>query len=131
MDKIIYILIIIVLAGYSCEKDEASPVRLEGVWVEKSFGKDTIDFFSPGKDPDIKWFELRRDEKISTGLYSYELFGDSISIYWMLSSCLCPHHYYFKLEGSEEEFIIGRFYDSADLQSETLEFFRLWQGGAE
>jgi hypothetical protein len=122
--KIKILLSLLILSFTACQKEEINP-GLTGIWVEKSLGKDTLLFDSPEYDFGENWFELRRDVRVSTGPYDYIIEGDSISIQWMLSSCWCRRNYYFKLDGQENEFVIGRFYDSEELSSALLTFRKL------
>ncbi len=108
----------------ACEKDDAIPSEPHGVWVEKSMRRDTIIFNSPKFDFGDYWFDLRRDEMLSTGPYEYRIEADSISINWMLSSCMCWKNYYFRMANSNE-FTIGKFYDSEKLNSSLLSFEKL------
>ena len=124
MKKNIYCLILILLSLLSgCEKQKSLTPGLQGEWVEASLRKDTIIFNSPDFDFGGNWFDLRREGMISLGPYEYRIQGDSISIHWMLSSCMCWETYCF--EAGDDEFVIGKFYTSEELDGEHLSFEKI------
>ncbi|MFW5821395.1 MAG: hypothetical protein ACOCWA_08900 [Bacteroidota bacterium] len=128
MKNIFYSLSLIFLSLLSgCEKEDSIKPELQGKWIESSLRKDTIIFNSPDFDFGENWFDLKREGMISSGPYEYRIHGDSISIHWMLSSCMCWPAYYFKALKGRDEFRIGKFYDSEELDSEILVFEKLKQ----
>lgn len=124
MKIVIYGLPLILLSILSgCEKEESLTPKLQGEWVESSLRKDTIIFNSPDFDFGENWFDLRREGMISSGPYEYRIHGDSISIHWMLSSCMCWETYCF--EAGDEDFFIGKFYTSEEIKSDRLRFEKI------
>lgn len=120
--RLIFLVVIAIFSG--CEEDE-NILELEGIWVEKTMAKDTLVFNSPEYDFGKDWFELRKENMVSTGPYEYELFSDSISIHWFLSGSMTWQNYYFKMTRTNREFMIGRFYDSEELRRDLLSFVRV------
>jgi hypothetical protein len=125
MKNILLVIILIFIFSSGCEKDNNVLPDLTGVWVEETRGRDTLIFNSPEYNFGTNWFDLRKQDIVSTGPYEYRLFSDSISIHWFLSSSMSWHNYYFKMTRTDREFMIGRFYESEELKGEILSFVKV------
>ena len=123
--NICFAIIFLLMMFSGCVKEESLTPELQGAWVESSLREDTIIFNSPDFDFGENWFDLRREGMISSGPYEYRIHGDSISVHWMLSSCTCWEIYYFRLDNRKDEFRIGNFYYSEELNSESLIFVKI------
>lgn len=117
MKKTHLIIILFVLGSAlgSCRENEQPTLALEGVWIEQKDRSDTLIF---QKIDGSSFFSLTRGSEIrngnnlpkyGSGLYNYQINGDSISMLSLLSSCSnCQETYYFAVQGSTLK--IGDFY---------------------
>ena len=113
----------------SCEKNNTEKAPIVGIWVETTQKTDTLVF-----DDRVAMVNLNRGTEIrngyllpkySSGLYSYELKQDSISLRWLLSSSSYGNNYFFKIELENDQLKIGNFFvDSLDKHA-TLTFSRI------
>ena len=109
----------------SCQKKTESDEFLVGSWIESSNKSDTIVF---SKHDNKAYFNLNRGKEIRggyllpkyySGLYDYEILGDSIALRWLLSSNGNPHNHYFHYDLDKNQLIIGNFFEdslSSDLK---------------
>lgn len=109
-----------VLLLFSCSKennDELNTKYLNGVWVHTDTKTDTIDF-NTRMFTSKKTFELRRGKekrngyelpKIGSGIYTYEITGDSIYLRDIISSYGGSLPYYFKMDPNRRSFEIASF----------------------
>jgi len=113
-----------------CEKNTIEKAPINGIWVETTQKMDTLVF-----DNQLPLFELNRGielrngyllPKLSSGLYSYEIGKDSISLNWILSSSSYRNNYYFfKLDTERDLIKIGNFFVDSLNKNETLIFSRI------
>jgi len=116
----IIIILLLLCMLTACGKEDSGLPEFRGIWVETSKGDDTMVFNDSEYDFSMEWFELRRESMTGTGPYYYRIEGDSIYLRWMLSSLYRDNPYFFSRMG-EEEFLIGKFYDS-DIRNAVLRF---------
>ncbi len=111
--------IFLVVGAFACTESDNNPLgkRLEGKWVDEVTKTDTLEFIVLEDRSTL--MSLRRGRevingydlpKIGSGLYTYELSGEEISLYYTLSSSSRSTDYFFKQKGSKLE--IGRFFES-------------------
>jgi hypothetical protein len=106
------LLIVSTAAFWGCQKDEPlNESLLTGPWVDVATGKDTLIF----NRIDAKWLEVRVERvnglpKYNSGIFEYEIRGESIHIRSMLSSSTTMPGYYFKVNTGERKLQIGNFY---------------------
>ena len=110
------LLFFISIISVSCtNNDVTSSLLLKGTWVEIVGETDTL-IFDNHISPDV--FLLRREKEMwngqllpkrGSGMYKFKLKEDEISIYNMISSCVCFNDYYFKTQSNQ--ITIGNFYD--------------------
>jgi hypothetical protein len=97
---------------WGCKKDEPlNQSLLTGPWVDVATGKDTLIF----NRIDAKWLEVRVERingrpRYNSGIFDYEIQGESINIRSMLSSSTAMPSYYFKVNATERKLRIGNFY---------------------
>lgn len=113
-----------------CEKNTIEKAPINGIWVETTQKMDTLVF-----DNQLPLFELNRGielrngyllPKLSSGLYSYEIGKDSISLNWILSSSSYRNNYYFfKLDTERDLIKIGNFFVDSLNKNVTLIFSRI------
>jgi len=113
-----------------CEKNTIEKAPINGIWVETTQKMDTLVF-----DNQLQLFELNRGielrngyllPKLSSGLYSYEIGKDSISLNWILSSSSYRNNYYFfKLDTESDLIKIGNFFVDSLNKNVTLIFSRI------
>lgn len=112
------LLISFILVQFSCSKDDVlDSESLRGLWVHTETKTDTIDF-NTKTFTSKKTFELKRGKemhndyelpKTGSGLYTYEIEGDSIYLQNVMSSLGADSPYYFKLSPDNESFKIASF----------------------
>jgi hypothetical protein len=104
-----YVIILLFILVYSCEKNESIETELNGKWVRVDRVSDTIIF---GDEEPDNMFNLKRGYDIIDGnktpitpfgLYEYKIYQDSIWVQWSLSSYLSQKKYFFKLNNSTIE----------------------------
>ena len=113
-----------------CEKNTIEKAPINGIWVETTQKMDTLVF-----DNQLPLFELNRGielrngyllPKLSSGLYSYKIEKDSISLNWILSSSSYRNNYYFfKLDTESDLIKIGNFFVDSLNKNVTLIFSRI------
>ena len=113
----------------SCEKNNTEKAPIVGIWVESTQKTDTLVFDDLNTMVNLnRGTEIRNGyllPKYSSGLYSYELKQDSISLRWLLSSSSYGNNYFFKIELENDQLKIGNFFvDSLDKHA-TLTFSRI------
>jgi hypothetical protein len=137
MRKLTLWCLLIILAGQaSCQKNALKTSPLNGTWIESTTKNDTI-VFAAEYDGQYPVFELKRGFRITeegynlpdyfSGPYSYNLSGDSISLYWFLSSGSF-HLFFFEKMAGENKFLIGNFFknpENTGTESDTLVFERI------
>jgi hypothetical protein len=135
--KLTFWCLLIILAGEaSCQKNVLKTSPLNGTWIECITKNDTI-VFAAEYDGQNPVFELKRGFRITeegyklpdyySGPYSYKLSGDSISLYWFLSSGSFNSYFFEKMTG-ENKFLIGNFFknpENSGNESDTLVFERI------
>lgn len=137
MNKVIFISfsLILLFCNASCQKNPLTKSPLSGTYIETEKKTDTIVFLSEydGQKP---VFELKRGYRISDGYklpdyysgpYNYQIYQDSISLYWFLSSG-SAQSYYFKSLAEEQKLIIGNFFKNPENpanEKDTLVFIRI------
>ena len=99
----------------SCEKNKVTISGLQGTWVEIDTKTDTLIF----KTNDLsgtfylyRGFEMINGyylPKIGSGMYSYDISGNSIKIVDLLSSTAGGNNYYFSIIHDNESFQVGMF----------------------
>jgi len=116
---------VVTLIWYSCEKDEYRVFI--GSWVEVDTKTDTVVFNKESYDQSFILYRGTEERngytlpKIGSGPYLYRIIGDTISLYFGLSSSVVYYNYYFILDQEEQEFNIGPFTDF-DSDKEILTF---------
>jgi hypothetical protein len=137
MRKLTFWCLLIILAGQaSCQKNALKTSPLNGTWIESQTKNDTI-VFAAEYDGQNPVFELKRGFRLTeegyklpdyfSGPYSYKLSGDSISLYWFLSSGSF-HTYFFGMMPGENKFLIGNFFKNPENtvnETDTLVFERI------
>jgi hypothetical protein len=131
-----FLLILLMLFTFSCQKDEfpdpnTLPKGLIGSWVETNTRTDTI-IFSSNRDTGIFWlqrgFEIRNGYRLpvigSTG-YHYEIFSDSIKVVDGLSSAWEQGTYYFHFDEPNLTINIGKFSKYINTKKSTLTFRKI------
>jgi len=125
-----YKVLLILLTFLCCSKEDTEILtyaELKGKWIETETRLDTLYFESM---ENLEILNLNRGKEIRNGIlmpkygsgpYNYNLFGEKISLNWLLSSDSNYNDYYFKINGNKLN--IGNFYGSTS--SETLIFERL------
>ena len=133
--NIICFSLILLFSTASCQKNQLPKSPFSGTYIEMDKKTDTIVFGSTydGQKP---VFELKRGFRISDGFklpdyysgpYNYTIFGDSISLYWFLSSG-SAQSYYFKSLPEQNKIIIGNFFknpENSANEKDTLVFTRI------
>ncbi len=123
------ILLFIIASVVGCEKNENNPL-FEESWIEVSAKQDTIDFTTFMSGPA---FWLRRGKvlhddyllpKYGSGLYRYELSGDSIGLNYTFSSIMEYEYFYFNHIGIDT-FKIGNFYNPDISPGEIFTFSKM------
>jgi hypothetical protein len=119
----------ILIFTMSCEKENFVPQRLQGTWIESVHKTDTIEFSS-----ESELFILNRGKEMMngymlpkplSGLYSYKIEKNSISLMWGLSSSFGSTRYYFEFDEKNERIKIGNFFmDTPDRNHEILVFYK-------
>ncbi|MCH7658758.1 MAG: hypothetical protein IIB05_10630 [Bacteroidetes bacterium] len=136
MKNIFFLLSFILSILLGCEKsdifDEYVPIsHIDGVWIENINKSDTINFDN-WHNPDI--FELKRGieyrngyylPKKHSGPYEYKISKDSISLQNLLSSSRCWETYYFRVNKSQDAFIISDFIYKSQSKTGKLIFTRI------
>ena len=122
-------LLAIVASIVSCKEDNEPTTQLDGVWIEQTDRSDTIvfkrldggSFLSLSRGREIRnGHEL---PKYGSGLYNYQIKGDSISLLTLFSSCsTCYETYYFMINSTELN--IGDFYEKNLANSQSLTFIK-------
>ncbi len=124
-------LTVLTISLISCEKDTDKYGLLKGKWIETTQCSDTLIF---NKNDYEGWLELNRGKEIrngyllplsGSGLYDYKIYGDSISLQWLLSSCIYSENYYFNLDSQKEQIRIGNFFADSLSHDEILIFLKV------
>jgi len=99
----------------ACENNKVTTSGLKGTWVEIDTKTDTIIFKTDdlaGKFYLNRGFEMTNGyylPKIGSGMYSYDISGNSIKIVDLLSSTAGGNNYYFSIIHDNESFQVGMF----------------------
>ena len=114
----------------SCKKDSIEIQPINGVWIETIHKSDTLVFENESRSFTLNRGTEIRDghllPKYSSGLYSYEIVQDSISLRWELSSYSGSFKYYFDMDEKNEQIKIGNFFvDSLFSKNVILTFSRI------
>ncbi|QMU30919.1 hypothetical protein [Adhaeribacter radiodurans] len=122
-------LLAIVASIVSCKEDNEPTAQLDGVWIEQTDRSDTIvfkrldggSFLSLGRGREIR--NGNELPKYGSGLYNYQIKGDSISLLSLFSSCsTCHETYYFVINGAELK--VGDFYRKNSANPQPLTFIK-------
>ena len=131
-----FIIILLILFTFSCQKDEfpdpsTLPKGLTGSWVETNTRTDTISFSSNDQSG---YFYLSRGFAITNGYwlpkigsapYRYKISGDSISVINGLSSAMEGGTYYFKFNEPNLTINIGKFCKYITVKKSILTFRKI------
>jgi hypothetical protein len=128
MRKCLIFLLPVVIA--SCKKD-SSGGPMQGVWVEKNFRLDTVEFNNSFTGSSFKlrsaaYWDLSQNPAYPinhSSIYRYEIYPDTIKLNSLYSSYSGLFAYKFKLNTSSS-FIIGKFYSRTALPA-ILEFEKI------
>ena len=110
-----------------CQENVFQKSPVSGTWVEISKNTDTLEFLPEydGINP-IVWLKRGKIDKNLpkeySGPYYYELFENTISMKWFLSSNSGYHAYYFELSPDKELLKIGNFYNRPYEIKDTIVF---------
>lgn len=122
-------LLALVAGIVGCKDNNELTFQLKGVWIEQTEKSDTIVFerFDGGSLLSLKrGREIRNGHdlpKYGSGLYKYQIKGDSISMLNLLSSCsTCYKTYYLVIRGPELK--IGDFYKKNSANPQLLTFVK-------
>jgi hypothetical protein len=120
-----------VFIGCTDTSDQPLPLSLEGKWVDKLTKTDTLEFLRLEDGSALlnlsRGREMRNGNnlpKIGSGLYTFSLDKNSITMQYSLSSFYNPTEYYFKQ--NQLELKVGRFFDSEN-SSDILTFRKIRQ----
>ncbi|TXK18367.1 hypothetical protein FVR03_24125 [Pontibacter qinzhouensis] len=131
MKKTYLLILFLALIGnmVGCKDNNEPTLPLDGVWLEQSDRLDTIRFVRLDNGPYLsldRGREIRNGEvlpKYGSGLYNYQIKGDSISLLNLSSSCSsCYKTYYFVIKGAELR--IGDFYEKNSPNPQPLIFIK-------
>lgn len=129
MKKAITLILLIVVFSCADTSDQPLPLSLEGQWVDQLTKTDTLEFLRLEDGSSL--LNLRRGRemrnghdlpKAGSGLYTFSLGKNSITLQFSLSSFYNPTDYYFSQNALELK--IGRFFDSEN-SSEVLTFRKI------
>lgn len=115
---------------FSCNKENVD-INLSGSWVESSQNKDTIIF-----EQNSTMLELKRGKELrnghlvpllGSGLYIFEIRGDSIGLHASYSSLACcfQHYRYFNYNNQKQIIQIGNFFVDSLGNETILNFSRI------
>ena len=127
---LIFLVFFLFAATMQCQKATFQKSPISGTYVETVNKTDTLDFL-PEYDGLLPIFWLKRGvdknklPKHYSGPYHYEIFDNTISINWFLSSNSGFHGYYFKLSPNKKEMQIVNFFDNPYMNQDTLTFERI------
>lgn len=137
--RLLYYLLIILLIS-ACSKSAGPRTILEGVWVEKTYRLDTLDFdkgnaFGNASEQNHTVYFGSRSfvdttlnpiyPVVNTSFYAYRLGSDSIYLRNFLSSSTGFQPRFFKMNSGEQSFQVSKFYIRTGLFSYILEFQRI------
>lgn len=122
------LILILLVAVFGCTDtaDQPLPLSLEGKWVDQLTASDTLEFLRLEDGSSL--LNLRRGRemrnghdlpKAGSGLYTFSLGKNSITLQYSLSSFYNPTDYYFSQNPLELK--MGRFFDSEN-SSDVLTF---------
>ncbi|WP_111672339.1 hypothetical protein [Algoriphagus litoralis] len=122
------LILILLAAVFGCTdtSDQPIPLTLEGIWVDQLTKTDTLEFLTLQDGSSL--LNLKRGQqnqngfavpKIGSGLYTFSIKKDNITLQYSLSSYYNPTEYYFRQNALELK--IGRFFDSEN-SSDVLTF---------
>ena len=132
----LFILLMIISISLYSQKFELEKIRINGSWIEKENGIDTITFL-PKYDGLNPIFDLKRGYRITegnklpdyfSGSYYYNIGENCISIYYWFSSNGSYKSYYFKMSPDSSVFFIGNFFKEPEkkkIERDTLIFIKL------
>jgi hypothetical protein len=118
------LILILLIAGFGCNdtSEQPIPLNLEGKWVDQLTTTDTLEFLRFEDGSTLMNLSRGREisnghnlPKIGSGLYTYFLTKNSISLHYSLSSNSKTTDYYFQQNPLELK--IGRFFDSENSAS--------------
>lgn len=128
--KNIFLIGLLLIVTMSCEKESMEIPPINGTWIEMNHKSDTLVFekryssFTLNRGTEIRDGHLL--PKYSSGIYSYEIVQDSISLRWGLSSFSGSFKYYFNMDEKNEKIEIGNFFvDSLYNNNVILTFSRI------
>ena len=111
-----------------CSGDDVSIKKIRGTWIESENGLDTLIFH----DNDLTgFFTLNRPWEIQdgqllplsgSGMYSFNIKNDSITMQLAVLSCWCPRQFPFRILKNGNQIAVGNFYDDL-LPAEKILFF--------
>jgi hypothetical protein len=111
-----------------CSDDEFNIKKIRGTWIESERRLDTLIFH----DDDLEGlFTFNRPREMQdgqllplpgSGMFSYSIKNDSITMQLSLLSCWCPRQFPFRTLKNGNQIAIGNFYDD-QLPVEKILFF--------
>lgn len=113
------IILVFLLAAWGCTdtSDKPMPLSLEGKWVDQLTKTDTLEFLRLEDGSSLLNLSRGRETKnghnlpkIGSGLYTFSLSKNNITLQYSLSSNWNPTDYYFSQNPLELK--IGRFFES-------------------
>lgn len=131
MKQAFILILLVVFIGCTDTSDQPLQLSLEGKWVDKFAKTDTLEFLRLEDGSALlnlsRGREMRNGNnlpKIGSGLYTFSLDKNSITLQYSLSSFYNPTEYYFKQ--NQLELKVGRFFDSEN-SSDILTFRKIRQ----
>lgn len=123
------VILILFLVCIACKKNKEKLSSIDGIWVESTKRKDTLNFNSQNSLVNLeRGKELKNGyllPKIYAGLYFYEIKRDSISLQYSLSSLYKPTNYKFNIDFNKDQITIGNFYLDSLSRNITLTFIKI------
>lgn len=123
------VILTLFLVCIACKKNKEKLSSIDGIWVESTKRKDTLNFNSQNSLVNLeRGKELKNGyllPKIYAGLYFYEIKRDSISLQYSLSSLYRPTNYKFNIDFNKDQITIGNFYVDSLSRNITLTFIKI------
>jgi hypothetical protein len=117
MEKALILMLLAVFLGCTDTSDQPVPLSLEGKWVDPLTKTDTLEFLRLEDGSSLLNLSRGRENrnghnlpKAGSGLYTFSLGKNSITLQYSFSSFYDPTDYYFKQNALELK--VGRFFDS-------------------
>lgn len=129
MKQALFLILLVAFMGCTDTSDQPLPLSLEGKWVDQLTKTDTLEFLRLEDGSSLlnlgRGREMRNGNnlpKMGSGLYTFTLGKNSITLQYSLSSNYNPTKYYFKQNPLELK--VERFFESEN-SSEILAFRRI------